>query len=96
MPLFLDIHRDVEGLTPEAIEEVHRRDLALQHKYGITLLKYWYDVNSKTAFCLMIGPNKEACTALHREAHGLIADEIFEVSEGKELEGMSEKLDNLD
>lgn len=84
MPLFLDIHRDVEGLTPEAIDVVHRRDLALQHQHGITLLKYWFDVNSKTAFCLMIAPNKEACVALHHEAHGLVASEIFEVTEGKE------------
>lgn len=84
MPLYLDIHRDVEGLTAEAVESVHRRDILLQHKYDVTLLKYWYDVNSKTAFCLMTAPNKEACEALHREAHGMVASEIFEVTEGRE------------
>ena len=84
MPLYLDIHRDVEGLTPEAVEQVHRRDLLIQHRYHITLLKYWYDVNTRTAFCLMDAPDKEACVAMHREAHGLIPAEIFEVVEGKE------------
>lgn len=86
MPLFLDIHRDVEGLTAEAIDAVHIRDLALQHKYNITMLKYWYDVDTRTAFCLMVAPSKEACIALHRESHGNVADEIFEVAEGVEPE----------
>lgn len=83
MPLYLDIHRDVEGLTPEAIEEVHQRDVMLQEKYDVRVLKYWYDVNSKTAFCLMTAPDKDACETLHRQAHGNVAAEIFEVVEGK-------------
>ena len=86
MPMFLDIHRDVEGLTAEAVESAHIRDLELQRKHNVTMLKYWYDVDTRTAFCLMIGPDKEACIALHRESHGLVADEIFEVNEGKEPE----------
>lgn len=86
MPLFLDIHRNVEGLTAEAVESKHIRDLELQGKHNVRMLKYWYDADSRTAFCLMVGPNKEACTALHRESHGLVADEIFEVTEGKEPE----------
>ena len=84
MPLFLDIHRDVEGLTAEAVEAVHVRDLELQRKFNVTMLKYWYDVGSRTAFCLMVAPNKESCVALHTASHGLVADEIFEVTEGKE------------
>jgi hypothetical protein len=27
-------------------------------------------------------PSKEAAIAVHREAHGMVADEIFEVKEG--------------
>ena len=86
MPLFLDIHRNVEGFTAEAIESRHIRDLELQDKYNVKMLKYWYDVDTRTAFCLMMGPSKEACTALHSESHGLVADEIFEVTEGGEPE----------
>ena len=84
MLLFLDIHRDVEGLTVEAVESAHLRDLELQHKYDVTMLKYWYDVKNKVAFCLMLRPSKEACMALHREAHGLVTSEIYEVAEGRE------------
>jgi hypothetical protein len=34
-------------------------------------------------FCLFEGPNKEAGEKVHQEAHGLVADEIIEVKEGK-------------
>ncbi|MGH3057026.1 MAG: nickel-binding protein [Gaiellaceae bacterium] len=33
-------------------------------------------------FCLVEAPSAEAAMAVHREAHGLIADEIYQVSEG--------------
>lgn len=91
MPLFLDIHRDVEGLTAEAVEAVHLRDLELQRKFNVSMLKYWYDVDTRTAFCLMMAPNKEACVALHQSSHGLVADEIFEVTEGKEPESNAQE-----
>jgi hypothetical protein len=86
MPLFLDIHRNVAGVTAEVIEVAHRRDLEVQHQFGVKLIHYWYDLNKQTAFCLMSGPNKEACIALHRASHGVMADEIFEVTEGVEPE----------
>ena len=72
----------VEGVTAEQIEEAHKKDLAVQKKYGVKYLKYWYDVTSGRAFCLMEAPNKEAAIAVHREAHGLMADEVIEVVEG--------------
>ena len=34
-------------------------------------------------FCLAEAPTKEAFGAVHREAHGLEADEIFEVKPGQ-------------
>jgi hypothetical protein len=34
-------------------------------------------------FCLVEAPSKEAAIAVHREAHGMTADEIFEVKEGR-------------
>ncbi len=82
MPLYLDIHNNVEGMTPEAMEEAHRKDLVVQGKYGVKYLKYWYDLNTQRSFCLLIAPNKEAAEAVHREAHGNLADEIIEVTEG--------------
>ena len=82
MPLFLDIHSKVDGLTANALEELHKKDLELQGKYGVRYLKYWYDLNTQKVFCLVEAPNKEAAERVHREAHGNVADEIIEVTEG--------------
>jgi len=82
MPLFMDIHNHVPGLTAEAVAGAHKKDLEVQKKYGVKYLKYWFDVNSGKVFCLSEAPNKEAAMTVHREAHGLVADEIIEVKEG--------------
>ena len=82
MPLFLDIHQHVDGLTAKAVAGAHQRDLEVQTKYGVKYLKYWFDEGSGKVFCLVEAPTKEAAAAVHREAHGLLADEIIPVQEG--------------
>jgi hypothetical protein len=82
MPLFMDIHMHVEGLTEDAVAQAHQADLKTQEKYGVKYLRYWFDENSGKVFCLVEAPNKEAANAVHREAHGLVADQLIEVKEG--------------
>jgi hypothetical protein len=82
IPLYMDIHYKIHGLTAEAIMAAHAKDLQVQSKYGVKYLKYWFDESSGKAFCMVEAPSKEAATAVHREAHGFIADEIVEVKEG--------------
>jgi hypothetical protein len=82
MPLFMDIHNNVEGLTPEAVAGAHKADLETQTKYGVDYQRFWFDVNTGKVFCLVEAPSKEKAEAVHREAHGMVADEIVEVSEG--------------
>ena len=82
MPLYMDIHQHVEGLTGPAVAQAHAADLATQDKHGVKYLRYWYDEGTGKVFCLVEAPNKEAAIAVHREAHGLVADEIIEVNEG--------------
>jgi len=48
----------------------------------VTYHKYWFDEGSGRAFCLVEAPDRESATAVHREAHGLVADELIEVQEG--------------
>jgi hypothetical protein len=48
----------------------------------VKYLHYWFNEEDGTVFCLCEAPNKEAAEAVHREAHGLVADEIIEVKEG--------------
>jgi len=82
MPLYMDIHSHVEGLTADAVMHAHEADLQTQEKYGVKYLKYWFDEDSGKVFCLVTAPSKEAAAMVHREAHGLEADEIIEVQEG--------------
>ena len=81
--LYMDIHRNVDGLTAEAITGAHQKDLEIQGKYGVNYLEYWYDEESGTVVCLVEAPTKEAAAAVHKEAHGLVANEIIEVAQGK-------------
>jgi hypothetical protein len=78
----MDVHNHVVGLTTEAVAGAHKRDLEVQEKYGVNYVQYWYDEGSGKVFCLVDAPDKEAAIAVHREAHGLVADEITEVKEG--------------
>ena len=83
MPLYMDIHKNVEGLTAAAAAEGHQKDLETQGKYGVKYLHYWLNEAEGTVFCLCEAPSKEAAEAVHREAHGGVADEIIEVKEGE-------------
>jgi hypothetical protein len=82
MPLYMDIHKNVEGLTAEAVAGAHQRDLAVQGKHGANYLRYWFNEADGAVFCLVEAPSTEAAVAVHREAHGLLADEVIEVKEG--------------
>jgi hypothetical protein len=82
MPLFIDVHDRVEGLTAEAVTQAHQADLKTQAKYNVEYQRYWSDENTGKVFCLIQAPNQEAAIAVHREAHGLVADSLTEVQDG--------------
>jgi Protein of unknown function (DUF4242) len=82
MPLYMDTHEKVDGLTAEAVAGAHQRDLEVQQKHGARYLKYWFNENNGRVYCLVEAPTKEAAVEVHREAHGLLADDIVEVKEG--------------
>ena len=81
MPWFLDSHTVPDDLTVEAIAEAHARDVAVQAKYGVKYIKYWYDSARGRVFCLAFAPTREAALAVHQEANGIQPDDIFEVEE---------------
>jgi hypothetical protein len=82
MPLYMDHHHKVDGLTADAVAGAHQRDLEVQDKHGVNYLKYWFNEGAGTVFCLVDAPSKEAAAAVHQEAHGLLAEDITEVQEG--------------
>lgn len=82
MPLFLDEHDHIPGLTGAGVAQAHTRDLEVGPKYGVTYLRYWYDETTGKVFCLVDAPSAQAAEDVHREAHGLLADRLMEVLEG--------------
>lgn len=82
MPLYMDVHK-VDGIDPDALAGAHERDLQVQERYDTRYLRYWFSLEPGRVFCLVEAPSEEAAAAVHREAHGLVADEIIEVREGK-------------
>jgi hypothetical protein len=82
MALFMDVHHKVEGLTAQAVAGAHQRDLEVQDEYGVNYLRYWFDEGSGKVFCLVEAPDADTASRVHREAHGLVADELVPVQEG--------------
>ncbi len=82
MPLYMDIHRHIDGLTREAVEDAHKKDLEVQSDHEVEYLKYWYNDKTGDVFCLVRAPSAEAAARVHKEAHGLVADDVIEVQEG--------------
>jgi hypothetical protein len=82
MPLYMDTHKNLHGLTTDAVAGAHQKDMEVQDKHGVQYLKYWVNEEAGTVFCLVDAPSEEAAEAVHREAHGLVADTITEVTEG--------------
>ena len=83
MCIFMDSHEKVDGLTAEAVAGAHARDLEVQERHGVKYLKYWFNERTGRVYCLVEAPNAEAARAVHQEAHGLVADDIVEVREGR-------------
>ena len=82
MPTYLDTHKHVPGLTAAAVADAHARDMEVGPKYGVTYVRYWFDEATGRVYCLVEAPSPELAEQVHREAHGLLADEIVPVQEG--------------
>jgi Protein of unknown function (DUF4242) len=81
MPLYMDVHT-IAGASADAVAQAHKADLRTQDGYDVRYLRYWVDEAEGKVFCLVEAPSADAAATVHREAHGLVADEIFQVQEG--------------
>ncbi len=82
MTLFMDAHNIEGGVAAADVAAAHQADLETQEKYGVSYLRYWVDEAAGKIFCLVDAPDAETANTVHREAHGLVADEIYAVTEG--------------
>ena len=83
MSLFMDAHTIEGGVSASDVAAAHAADLATQGPHGVRYLRYWVDEAAGRIFCLVEAPDAEAAHAVHRAAHGLVADEIYAVTEGR-------------
>jgi hypothetical protein len=81
MPLYMDVHTIEGGVTEADVAGAHAADLEKQDAHDVKYLRYWVDEEAGKIFCLVEAPTAEAASTVHREAHGLVADEIYPVSE---------------
>lgn len=81
MPLYLDVHTIQGGVSVADVAMAHDKDLETQDRFGVNYLRYWVDESAGKIFCLVEADSAADADAVHREAHGLTADEIFSVSE---------------
>ena len=79
MPIYMDVHDGLGDATPEDVAEAHRRDLEIQHEYGVRFLSYWFSDPEGKAFCLVESPDVDSLVRCHKVAHGLTPHEVIEV-----------------
>jgi Protein of unknown function (DUF4242) len=82
LPLYMDVHTLDGGVAGKDVADAHMKDLETQAAHGVDYKRYWVDEKAGKIFCLVEAPSAEAAMTVHREAHGLVADEIYEVEEG--------------
>jgi hypothetical protein len=82
MTLSMDVHHVAGGVKAADAADAHAADLKIQDAYGVDYKSYWVDEAAGTIFCLVEAPDEEAANTVHREAHGLVADEIHPVQPG--------------
>ena len=84
MPMFMDVHERLpHGTTANDMAEAHRADQEVQQRHGVRYLRYWVDEEAGKLFCLAEAPSAQAAVTVHRQAHGLLADRIYQVQEGE-------------
>jgi len=83
MTLYMDVHNIEGGVALKDAAQAHMADLQTQDQHGVRYLRYWVDEGAGKIFCLVDSPDADAANRVHREAHGLVADEIYSVEEGE-------------
>jgi Protein of unknown function (DUF4242) len=81
MPTFMDEH-DLPGVKAADVAKAHEADVRVQSQYGVNYKSYWVDEEGGKVFCLVDAPDKETAARVHREAHGLEANRLYEVEQG--------------
>jgi hypothetical protein len=80
--LFMDVHTMTGGVSATDVAGAHAKDVEIQQQYNVDYQHYWVDEEHGKIFCLVEAPDADTAARVHREAHGLVAEEIYPVSQG--------------
>jgi len=80
--MFMDVHHLDGGVTAADVAGAHAKDVETQEQYGVNYRHYWVSEEQGKIFCLVEAPDADTAAKVHREAHGLVADEIYPVTQG--------------
>ncbi|MGZ3952636.1 MAG: DUF4242 domain-containing protein, partial [Flavisolibacter sp.] len=80
--LYLDVHEVGVGAKPADVAAAHQKDLAVEKKYGVNLVDYWFDPGTGRIMCLAQAPDSSALINTHKEAHGMLPLRVFKVTQG--------------
>ncbi|MBT2549105.1 SCO4226 family nickel-binding protein [Arthrobacter sp. ISL-65] len=78
MPEFMDVHRNMTGITKEDLKAAHDADLAIQSEENVEFKSAWADPDAGVVYCLSEAPSAEAVQRIHERA-GHRADEVHPV-----------------
>ena len=81
--LFMDIHFLGAGVTAKDVASAHQKDLATEGKYGVNISNYWLDEKEGVVMCLAEAKDSSALIKTHKEAHGLVPNNVYKVKQGK-------------
>ena len=81
--LYIDVHQLTPGKVKyDDVAKAHSKDLAVQNKYGVHFIKYWVDEDKGLVYCLSSTSDSSAIRKTHAEAHGLLPEYIYKVTDG--------------
>lgn len=82
--LFLDIHYLGAGkVSVKDVAAAHEKDLAVEKKYGANFINYWVNEKEGVVMCLVEAKDQDALIKTHKEAHGLLPDKVYRVTQGQ-------------
>jgi hypothetical protein len=83
--LFIDVHHLTPGkVRYEDVEAAHAKDLAVEKKYGVDFIKFWVDEDRGLVYCLSSANDTASIRKTHAEAHGMLPDGFYMVTDGQE------------
>lgn len=82
--LLLDVHYLGAGkVTAKDVAGAHQKDLAVEKKHNANFVNYYVDEKQGVVMCLVEAKDSSALLATHKEAHGLMPNDVMKVKQGQ-------------